>query len=268
MMRGPVEARVSGKCRIAISVPTSKDLDYNRRSWPNYAEAVRQAGGTPVEIGLTLSETELMELARACDGVLLPGSPADVNPERYGQQPTAACAPSDPAREVADRLLLEEAYAAKKPVLAICYGVQSLNVWRGGSLVQDLSRTAVNHSAGAGVAVAHAISLQAGGILSGLAEAGEEILSGDEPRLLVNSSHHQAVELPGDGLHVVAVSSQDGVVEAIEATGDANSPEFVVGVQWHPERSVDISATSRAIFEALMAAAAKAGRNGVPRRER
>ncbi len=244
------------KRRIAIPVSTSADFEYNRRSWPMYANAVREAGGTPVRVELGLSLRALMELARACEGVLLPGSPADVNPHRYGQEAEAACARADEHREIVDQVLLEAAYAEGKPVLGICFGAQSLNVWRGGTLVQDLQGSPVNHSAGASVAVAHSVFVVAGGILDRLIDRSECIMKLGQMRLAVNSSHHQSVERVGDGLRVAAISLEDGVIEAIEAVPCGSFPEFVVGIQWHPERSVDVSGTSRGIFRGFLEAVA------------
>ncbi len=141
-------------------------------------------------------------------------------------------------------------------MLGICYGVQSLNTWRGGTLIQDLSCRPVNHSAGGSVAIAHSASIESTGILRGLVDPSEGAQKAGEMRLPVNSSHHQAIEQPGDGLIVAAVSSEDGVVEAVEGTLNAAAPSFVLGVQWHPERSVAISGTSRAIFRGFMEAVA------------
>ncbi len=242
---------MTDELRVAIPIPTSGDLEYNRRSWPMYAEAVRQAGGVPVPVELDISLKDVTELFRRCHGVVLPGSPADVSPTRYGQTASAECAPADLLRESVDRILLEEAYAARKPILGICYGAQSLNVWRGGTLVQDLVCTPINHAVGAAVAVAHSISVQPAAILDRVIDRSEGISTADGWRLLINSSHHQAVERVGDGLRISAVASEDGVVEAVEGAGEADAPEFVLGVQWHPERSVGISSTSRAIFDAF-----------------
>lgn len=253
--------------RVAIPVPTSGDFEYNRRSWPMYAEAVRQAGGTPVQVDLSLSERDLMAVARGCQGVLLPGSPADVNPQRYGQEAVKACGAADGPREATDRILLEEAYGAAKPVLGVCYGVQSLNVWRGGTLLQDLGCKPVNHSAGASVAVAHFVSVRGGGTLDRLADAAERVLRAGEVRLPVNSSHHQSVDRLGEGLRVAALSSEDGVIEAVEGTDEVGAPDFVLGVQWHPERSLELSGTSRAIFRAFLEAVIACERSQLSARE-
>src|ERR1039458_3036177 len=94
------------KPRIAIPVPTSTDFDYNRRSWPVYASAIERSGGEPVEVRLDQPPAETARLIANCQGVLLPGSGADVNPQKYGQDPMEECAPADAARENVDELLL------------------------------------------------------------------------------------------------------------------------------------------------------------------
>ncbi len=124
--------------RIAIPEPTSNDLEYNQRSWPQYAEAIEAVGGEAVKIPVAASPAEVANLASSCEGVLLPGSGADVNPEKYGHIRIPECAPADPAREAVDELLMQDAANLHKPLLGICYGTQSWNVWRGGTLIQDL----------------------------------------------------------------------------------------------------------------------------------
>jgi putative glutamine amidotransferase len=245
--------------RIAIPVPTSTDPEYNARSWPQYAEAIRQAGGDPVEIPLNATPRETADLINTCHGVLLPGSPADVNPHKFGQEPIPECKPADAPRENVDELLLQDAHNLYKPILTICFGTQSLNVWRGGTLIQDLSPVPVNHSAGRTVAVAHVAGVTPDSTLGSLVSSSEAPAQEEGfLRLPVNSSHHQAIGIPGDGLRVVARSSEDGVVEAVEGGQDPHNPRahFVLGVQWHPERSREISEASRAIFARLVSEAA------------
>jgi putative glutamine amidotransferase len=161
-----------------------------------------------------------------------------------------------------DELLLQDAHNMGKPILAICFGTQMLNVWRGGTLVQDLMCMPVNHKAGRSVAVAHAAAVAPESLFG-------RLIAGDEAperegflRLPVNSSHHQAIGVPGDGLRVVARSAEDGVIEAVEG-GQASDgtlvrgeDRFIVGVQWHPERSFDSSSASRALFGRFVAEAA------------
>jgi putative glutamine amidotransferase len=246
--------------RIAIPVPTSTDVPYNQRSWPSYARAVTLSGGEPVAIPLDLPVTMLRELIASCEGVLLPGSPADVDPALYGADRDPATAAADPAREAVDYLLLDDAEKHGKPVLGICFGVQSLNVWRGGSLVQDLTPLPVNHSAGSKVAIAHTALVAKDSLLASLLTEEEAPEVDGFLRLPINTSHHQSVAAPGAGLRIVARSPEDGVIEAVEMNADDSvfhvehpaAKQFVLGVQWHPERSFEISAASRALFGRLV----------------
>jgi putative glutamine amidotransferase len=243
--------------RIAIPIPTAANQDYNRRSWPAYAAAIERSGGIPVEVPLTDPPAATAKLIATCQGVLLPGSPADVNPQKYGQEPVPECNPADLARENVDELLLQDAHNMGKPILAICFGIQMLNVWRGGTLLQHLTPMPVNHSAGAAVAVAHAAAVARDSLL------GEIVIptlgprpKDREPRLPINSSHHQAVGIPGDGLRVTARSTEDGVVEAVESTPESPGGPFILGIQWHPERSFEDDPASRALFTRFVAEAA------------
>jgi putative glutamine amidotransferase len=250
--------------RIAIPVPTSAEPEYNRRAWPQYADAVRAAGGDPVEVPLTLSQSEVARLITGCQGVLLPGAGPDLNPQKYGAEREPACNPDDPARENVDDLLLQDAHNLHKPVFGICYGMQGLNVWRTGTLVQDLAPLPVNHKAGRAVLVAHTVVVAPKSLLAQVLESSGELqttkpsasVTGNEQlaglRLDVNSSHHQAVGIAGDGMRIVARSPEDNVVEAIEGTAPDH---FVLGVQWHPERTYDTSAASRALFARFIAEA-------------
>src|SRR6266545_7351969 len=134
------------KPRIAIPRAHSADSAYAQRVMPQYSEAVRRAGGEPVELPLELKNEEIARLATLCDAVLLPGSRADVNPEKYDQPRGPKTADPDPPRDNVDELLLQDAYNMRKPVLGICFGLQSLNVWRTGTLIQDIA-SGVAHTA-------------------------------------------------------------------------------------------------------------------------
>jgi putative glutamine amidotransferase len=241
------------KPRIAIPLPTSFDSEYNQRSWPQYAAAVEQSGGEAVAIGLDLGPAQIANLINSCQGVVLPGSGADVNPQKYGQQAIDACAAPDPARENVDELLIQDSHNLYKPILAICFGHQTVNVWRGGTLLQDLTVLPVNHPAGKSVAVAHSVLVAPDSLLGSLLLPEEAPLTDGFLRLPVNSSHHQAIGIPGDKLRVVARCPQDGVIEAVEGGLSTNEGRhFVLCVQWHPERSYAISAASRSIFRQLV----------------
>jgi putative glutamine amidotransferase len=228
-------------------MPHSTDHEYGDRAIPQYEHAVSLAGGEPVRVPLDQSDAAVMELIERCDGVLLPGSNADVDPARFRQPCSPHTAKADPRRDEVDDLLLEHAYARRKPVLGICYGLQSLNVFRKGSLIQHIPdflpeavRANVNHDAGKKVAVAHTVQIEPASALAKIAGG---------VKLPVNSSHHQSADEIGEGLRVVARCAEDGIIEALEGT----SPDhFVLAVQWHPERSVEDDGASRAIFKALI----------------
>jgi putative glutamine amidotransferase len=233
--------------RIAIPVPHSGDPDYAGRALPQYEKAVEMAGGEPVRIPLDQAAAAVSKLAKSCDGVLLPGSRADVEPEKYGAARDPKTADADLPRDTVDELLLRDAYEQRKPVLGICYGLQSLNVYRQGSLVQHIE-SAVNHEAGRKVAIAHDVVVEPGSLLARIVGDGNEAPA----RVPVNSSHHQSAEVTGKGLRVSARCPNDGIVEAIEG---ADADHFVLAVQWHPERSVADDEPSRRIFRALVEAA-------------
>ena len=230
---------------VAIPEPTSGDPGYNQRMLPAYLVALRSAGATPIIVPLHERQDRVARLLTGVQGILLPGSRFDVDPQRYGEEPIPECSEADPARTAVDELLLQDAFNLHKPVLAICGGMQSLNVWLNGSLVQDL-KTEVDHRPSRGVVQAHSVRVVPGSRLAGLVPPSYPA----EPN--VNSSHHQAISRLGDGLVVSAVSSGDEVVEAMELTSQEH---FVLGVQWHPERTYTESAFSRAIFAAFVQAA-------------
>jgi putative glutamine amidotransferase len=235
--------------RIAIPEPTGSDAAYNARSLPQYISALEAAGAEPIIVPLNELQDRVARMLVDVQGVLLPGSGFDVDPERYGEARIPECGAADPARTAVDELLLQDAFNLRKPILAICHGAQTLNVWRNGSLVQDLEavlKTHVNHRPGRDVVEAHPVKVAEGTRLSRLLPQGGRL------EVEVNSSHHQAVHVPGDKLIVSAVSPQDGVIEAVEL--DAAN-HFVVGVQWHPERTYTQSAVSRAIFAEFVDAA-------------
>ena len=235
--------------RIAIPVPHSGDREYAERALPPYEAAVRGAGGEPVRIELDQLPAQVRKQIERCDAVLLPGSRADVDPEKYHAVRHEKTAAADAKRATVDELLLDDAYKRHKPVLAICYGLQTLNVYRSGSLVQHIE-SEINHSAGRAVPQAHTVEVDPESRLG-------RIVGGKSDRAIaVNSSHHQSADVAGDGLKVVARSPQDGIVEALEGTAPDH---FVLAVQWHPERSVndapELADSAHAIFRAFIEAA-------------
>ena len=246
----PVTTSGSASLRPRIGIPwrtSQEEAEGNRPKIQNYEDAVRRAGAEPVL--LTLADP--LELDRALPGLdafVLPGSSADVAPAEYGGVNRGLSAPADLAREAADRAILKHAFAEQKPVLAICYGCQLLNVYLGGTLLQDLrteTGTTTPHrkkdlTPEPKDDPRHAASFEQGSRLGA-------ITGGDRGE--INSSHHQAVAKPGRDLRITA-RADDGIVEGVEWTGDAN---WVIGVQWHPERMFGDPAAERLFAELVTA---------------
>lgn len=209
-----------------------------------YVDAIEMGGGEPVEIRLDLAVAELRSLMGTLDGVVLSGSPADVDPSLFQAGPHPKTAAPDGEREQTDFALLEHCFAVQKPVLAICYGIQSLNVFLGGTLIQDVPSEIGKQIEHEGSPESfHSVAIESG---SRLAEIARSTVG-----VRVNSSHHQAVLAPGRDLRVVARAS-DGVIEAMEGTAGAH---WLTAVQWHPERMVESDAFALSLFRALAAAA-------------
>jgi putative glutamine amidotransferase len=235
--------------RIAVPEPTSSDAAYNARSLPPYITALQSSGAIPVVIPLHEDQERVASLLAGSHGVLLPGSGFDVDPERYGETRIAECGPADSKRTAVDELLLQDAFNLRKPILAICHGLQTLNVWLNGSLIQDLetvTHSPVNHRPGRDISEAHPVRIQPGSRLA-------SVLDQELSDIQVNSSHHQALNRLGDNLRITAISPRDNVVEAVELQSPGH---FVVGVQWHPERTFAVNGFSRSLFEAFVDAAA------------
>src|ERR1035438_781586 len=157
---------------IAIPEPTGFDSAFNQRSLPAYLAALRSAGAMPIIVPLHEHQDRVARLLAGVQGVLLPGSESDVDPKSYVEAAPPECASPDPARAAVDELLLQDAFNLHKPILAICYGIQTLNVWLNGSLMQDL-KTSVNHSPGDDLAEAHPIRIAPGTRLASLSRVAE-----------------------------------------------------------------------------------------------
>ncbi len=249
--------RVSLRPRVGVpwrtSVEESKGIT---TKLGYYFEAVEAAGGSPVAISLSLSKARLAAEIGDLDAFVLPGAPADVNPALYNAPVHAKTHEADANREKTDFGIIEHALASGKPVLAICYGCQSLNVCLGGSLYQDIAselRTEIQHSKEGLPADApdpiHAAVIDSGGELAQLAASSgiEKHAHGFDVK--INTSHHQSIRDLGHGLRVAAVAP-DGVIEAVEHEPHKH---WVVGVQWHPERMKN-DALSGMLFRALVQA--------------
>ena len=213
-----------------------------------YSDAVAEAGGIPVLLPI-LHPDEVSALVERLDGVVFTGG-GDVDPARYGLREHPTVYGVDPARDAFELALASQIAELKLPVLAICRGLQVLNVALGGTLVVDIPSQVEggfdHFRAGDEAKQAHqAVVIEESCGLAALFGTSE---------LKVNSLHHQAVAEPAPGLRPVAWS-EDGVVEAIEPEDDEWSMR---GVQWHPEHLIDSESAARALFEELVRAAARA----------
>lgn len=235
--------------RIGVPFRTTKEqIAGDRSKIHRYLQAVHMAGGDAVVVPLDLSTAELKHLAATLDGIALSGSPADVDPALFHAAPHPKAAAPDRDRERIDFGLLDHFFTRRKPVLAICYGIQSLNVFLGGTLLQDIPSeiaSGIEHDVESddGPEAFHKIRLKPGSRVIELANGRNEVN--------VNSSHHQSVLRLGAGMSVTARAA-DGVIEAIEG---ASAGHWVTAVQWHPERLVETDPFALSLFRGLVTAA-------------
>lgn len=210
----------------------------------DYCEAVEAGGGIPMHIGLIPKAEYISQAVAVLDGILLPGSNTDVDPQFYGEEPHHRLGTVIPEKDETDRLVLKAAEEYGLPVLGICYGMQALNVYRGGSLIQDIesqSPGSIKHEQGSPQdRSSHSIKVDPESRLAKL-----PTIRGAQGRVRVNSSHHQALNELGSGLKATAWSP-DGIIEAVE---DRDPERFVLGVQWHPELTAVKDPFSGEIFE-------------------
>jgi putative glutamine amidotransferase len=214
----------------------------------HYSEAVEAAGASPVHIGLIPDEDYIGSVMEGVEGVLLPGSDSDVDPLRYGEEPHPRLGSVHPIKDETDALVLREVERRGTPLLAICFGMQILNVTRGGKLIQDIGSAlpeAIKHQQGAPRdRLSHRVHLLEGSLMNELAGG---------HTALVNSHHHQAISAVGRDL-VATAWSADGLVEALE---DPRGDRFALAVQWHPEIAWERDDLSRAIFARFVKAASE-----------
>ena len=215
-----------GRRRLAEGVPgmlasmSHLELEIYFR---DYARRVAGAGGLPVLLSL---DTDPALVVERLDGIVLPGG-TDVDPARYGAAPAPDALEPEPARDAQELALLDAAAAAGVPVLAICRGLQVVNVWRGGALHQHVPAHGCFDEPPE--RLQHEVTISPGSALA-------EVYG---PSVMVNSLHHQTVDRLGEGLDVTAVAP-DGTIEGIECS---DAP--VIAVQWHPE----LLATPDPIFD-------------------
>ncbi len=213
----------------------------------HYSEALAAAGGAPVHISLIPNSDYIDSVVEDLDGILLPGSDTDVDPLRYGQQPHRELGTVQAIKDQTDLLVIDAAERKRIPLFAICFGIQILNVSRGGTLIQDIRSQvpeAIKHEQGRPQErPSHTIRLLENTRLSGVAGGLDAV---------VNSHHHQAIESVGADLIATAWTT-DGVIEAIE---DPRPDRFVMAVQWHPELGWETDGLSQRLFRRFVDEAA------------
>ncbi len=236
--RSPLKM-MQNRPRIGITMRIEHNTDrfYLSR---HYSEAVEGAGGAPVHLSLIPNADYIDAVVDSLDGILLPGSDSDVDPLRYGQQPHPALGIVQTIKDETDLLVLRALERRQLPLLAICFGMQVLNVSRGGTLIQDIGSQvpdAIKHEQGAPRdRPSHRITMLENSKLSKIAGSLDSV---------VNSHHHQAIESVGADLIATAWTS-DGIIEALE---DPRPDRFVMAVQWHPELGWERDLLSQRLFQ-------------------
>jgi putative glutamine amidotransferase len=217
-----------------------------------YVTAIERAGGRPLLVDAANRDHAPRQILQQVAGVVLPGG-ADIDPARYGEAPHPTFEASEIGRDEYETEIIRLALEQDVPMLAICRGIQILNVVLGGTLIQDIPSErpgSLNHRVtDPKWAIAHEVTVDAGSRLHALMR--DRIGAGGA--LAVNSRHHQSIKDVARELRVTATSA-DGIIEAVERPGST----FCLGVQWHPENFVEQGAAFAPLFEAFIRAASAA----------
>jgi putative glutamine amidotransferase len=238
------------KRKPIIAITMRLDLETDRfYLGRDYSQALEACGAIPFHMSLIPNEGYISEIIRNVDGILLSGSDTDVDPLIFGEEPRPNLKKIIPEKEKTDLMVLAEAEKLNKSILGICFGMQILNVSRGGTLFQDIEtdiENCVKHEQGKPISRnSHSLKVEEHSLISRLIT--------NNGTTLVNSHHHQSVREVGKNLKSTAWA-KDGVVECIE---DTRENRYVLGVQWHPELSWNTDGFSRNIFESFISACKK-----------
>jgi putative glutamine amidotransferase len=237
---------------ISLDIQTNSDkYKYAESPWyalrADYSDSVSKSGGMPILV--PFDHDSIDDVLDIADGILIPGGDVDIDPKFYGQEKKYDNVIINHTRTEFDLKFIEKILAKKIPFLGICYGMQLLNVYLGGTLIQHIPsdfKTDIKHQQPSPKnAPWHDVILENGSLLDGLAEG--------KSTWKVNSTHHQAVDMPGKDL-TVSARATDGIIEAIEYT----KHDFVLGVEWHPEYLEN--KLDEAIFKAFIDAARNYGK--------
>ena len=212
-----------------------------------YVRAIEELGGVPVILPLIADRTARRRLLQGIDGLLLTGSGPDLNPSLYGERQRYPFPIVAERRSDFELSLIRFALRESIPTLAICGGMQAMNIACGGSLYQDIpaqvSQALQHRQIPPATQVSHSVSVKAGSLLSRITE---------RSRMQVNSSHHQSVKVIGPAL-IASATAPDGIVEAIEH----QTHRFFLGLQWHPEFLFERHVLHRRLFQAFLRAASR-----------
>lgn len=237
---------------MLIGIPDMGSDPFRIYMFGKYASGVRRSGGEVEKLPWGVDDDNLRLIAENWDGLLLPGGP-DMDPALYGAERESACGEPNVHRDDLEVRLLRIFLETGKPILAICRGLQLLNVVRGGTLHQDITPTQkaqhsdfLHRKKGA-----HAVTVAPGSLLC-------TALGSEQVR--VNSMHHQAVDRVGEGLLVTA-RSEDGYAEGLELAGHP----FCLAVQWHPEHMAERCPEEQAIFDLFLMACRRERGKGLRR---
>ncbi|MBK3745962.1 gamma-glutamyl-gamma-aminobutyrate hydrolase family protein, partial [Paraburkholderia aspalathi] len=241
---------MSQTIRPLIAVPTDvkpfENYLWHAAPQQYLAAAVDVAGVTPLLVPSMGPQMDIETILASVDGVLITGSKSNVHPALYGAEPDTAYEPYDLARDATSLPLIRGAIDKGIPLLAICRGIQELNVALGGTLATEIQELTgrMDHRAPQSedqeerFAIQHPIHIKEGSCLANILETNS---------VNVNSVHRQAIDRPASRLSIEA-TAEDGTIEAVSVR-DAKG--FVVGVQWHPEYWVKTDAPSAKIFAAF-----------------
>ena len=221
---------------------SAKSGSYNVGS--QYSNSIEAEGGISVMIPQIKDKEKISAIVDTLDGILLTGG-VDVSPALYGEEKLEVCGTPCEERDSFELELLRTAIEKNKPVLCICRGMQLLNVAMGGSLWQDIPSQLPNsicHRSSEEPPAEHNVIITAPAI--------REKIGFDSDIFAVNSSHHQAIKMLGEGLEIFAKADGDGMIEGVYAS----DRKFVVGVQWHPEMWAEKDNNAMAIFKAFVKA--------------
>ncbi len=231
---------------IIALYPSYTPSDKRQNVLMRYIHAVEKAGGAPFLLPLSTDPDVIETMVGMCDGMVFTGGD-DAHPRHYGACLHEGCGDLCPERDAGEMAFAKQFLATKKPFLAICRGIQLINIMYGGTLYQDIDlekgRGLTHRQKPPYEVGSHTVKLDKNGFIANL--LGRE-------ELFVNSMHHQAVKQLGKDLRIEGYAT-DGVVEAVVAT----DRPFGVAVQWHPECLVGNDAPSLKLFKALIEAASK-----------